>query len=255
MIVQGDAVLIRNLRYSCETSIHFCDPVLLLGTSDSPKSNPLRVTALPTSGVVRQIVAMAEPGGGIIPQVVSEYKIDPVVAENIRAVYPVYIRKGGNKTQIPQSSVATIMRGVGFNPSEAQIEDIITACKMKEESQTQRGYFECDNFEQQVAGMMFNNPGCLNRLPKEKVLKALNTIWLGRETLEPEELKSMFRERGDKFTVDEASSMVRAAQDSDTKLIYLDDWAELLSSDGIIAIPPSPNPLPPIKIGEDEEFP
>uniref|UniRef100_A0A7I4CVW6 Uncharacterized protein n=2 Tax=Physcomitrium patens TaxID=3218 RepID=A0A7I4CVW6_PHYPA len=174
MIVQGDAVLIRNLRYSCETSIHFCDPVLLLGTSDSPKSNPLRVTALPTSGVVRQIVAMAEPGGGIIPQVVSEYKIDPVVAENIRAVYPVYIRKGGNKTQIPQSSVATIMRGVGFNPSEAQIEDIITACKMKEESQTQRGYFECDNFEQQVAGMMFNNPGCLNRLPKEKVLKALN---------------------------------------------------------------------------------
>lgn len=100
--MQGDAVLIRNLRYSCETSIHFCDPVLLLGTSDSPKSNPLRVTALPTSGVVRQIVAMAEPGGGIIPQVVSEYKIDPVVAENIRAVYPVYIRKGGNKTQIPQ---------------------------------------------------------------------------------------------------------------------------------------------------------
>ena len=50
-------------------------------------------------------------------------------------------------------------------------------------------------------------------------------------------------QRGDRFTMDEGSKLVRAAEDFDTKLVYLDEYSDLLAKDGI---PPPPDPLEPI---------
>jgi hypothetical protein len=56
-------------------------------------------------------------------------------------------------------------------------------------------------------------------------------------------MQDVFLQRGDKFTLDEGSKMLKAAADFDTKLVYFDEYADLLANDGL---PPPPDPLEPI---------
>ena len=56
-------------------------------------------------------------------------------------------------------------------------------------------------------------------------------------------MQDVFLTKCDKFTLDECSKLAKAAADFDTKLVYFDEYADLLAKDGI---PPPPDPLEPI---------
>ncbi|KAG0567106.1 hypothetical protein M758_7G104000 [Ceratodon purpureus] len=177
------------------------------------------------------------------PVIDLRYPVPPELGDKMKAAFPYFLRKGGHKTQIPDNTVGTIMRCACINPTEVQVQEIFAACKAKEKNATQRGYFEYDNFEQQVAQMQFNNPGCFQRKSKEKIMEALDTIFKGKKTAEVNEIRDVFLTRCDKFTLDECSKLAKAAADFDTKLVYFDEYADLLAKDGI---PPPPDPLEPI---------
>ncbi|KAL3680558.1 hypothetical protein R1sor_023514 [Riccia sorocarpa] len=169
------------------------------------------------------------------------YPIDEKVQQTLRTAWTLLIKKNQKKkTEINEADVPTVMRSIGINPTEAQIQTLIAYAKTQDSPACSKNHLTYENFEQRVAETLHLQPELWVRKSRDQILAALHTICDYKDDIDGEKFKKLLMTKGDVMTDPEGSAMLRVARDRDTGMVYLDEYADILSKDAIPQPPPDP---------------
>ncbi|CAM6090046.1 unnamed protein product [Calypogeia fissa] len=174
-----------------------------------------------------------------VPKII--YPIDSKIQETLRKAWTLFIKKGQKKkTEIAEMDIATVMRSIAINPTETQVKEVIANTKAQDVTTISKGFVTYECFEQRMAESFQLEPDKYLRNSKERILAALHTISGGVNEMSAADLKKIMMTKGEVMTEQEAALMVRNAGDRDTGKVYVEEYADVLSKDGIPQPPPDP---------------
>ncbi|OAE23845.1 hypothetical protein AXG93_369s1390 [Marchantia polymorpha subsp. ruderalis] len=146
------------------------------------------------------------------------YPLEKKIQDTLRTAWTLFVKKNQKKkTEISEA--------------QAKGQDLPTCSK---------GFLTYENFEQRIAETLQKEPELWVRKTKEEILVAMNTLCDNKSQIEADKLKKILMAKGDVMTDPEGSAMLRTARDRDTGMVYIDEYADILSKDAIPQPPPDP---------------
>ncbi|GAQ82965.1 hypothetical protein KFL_001300290 [Klebsormidium nitens] len=164
-------------------------------------------------------------------------RLPPDLETLIREVFTLFELKGGDKKgEVEEKDVPTLIRGLGLNPTEAQLEELLAEMRTPvADAPKSKGppTVTFEKLEYAVRRAVSQRPAEFRRTPKETLLKALRAVDTGHKgCFEAEELKNLVMSSSTHpFSEEEAAELLQAATDSKTGKVYIDDVVELLGRD------------------------
>ncbi|BBN14395.1 hypothetical protein MPTK1_6g11320 [Marchantia polymorpha subsp. ruderalis] len=169
------------------------------------------------------------------------YPLEKKIQDTLRTAWTLFVKKNQKKkTEISEADVPNVMRSIGINPTETQIKTLIEYAKGQDLPTCSKGFLTYENFEQRIAETLQKEPELWVRKTKEEILVAMNTLCDNKSQIEADKLKKILMAKGDVMTDPEGSAMLRTARDRDTGMVYIDEYADILSKDAIPQPPPDP---------------
>ncbi|KAI5066141.1 hypothetical protein GOP47_0018765 [Adiantum capillus-veneris] len=127
-----------------------------------------------------------------------------------------------------------LLRSLGFNPSDAIIQEIILKAKSRQSAKITQGFLDYPYFEEAFAEAFTLRSAEFNRHSEDDILSAFRAITpSNQESLEPQYLRKQLMETENGFSHEEVDNMIRTFKDKDTGLLWHDDIAEVLANDGL----------------------
>ncbi|KAL2621420.1 hypothetical protein R1flu_001625 [Riccia fluitans] len=122
------------------------------------------------------------------------YPIDEKVQRCLRTAWTLLVKKNQKKkTEISEADVPTVMRSIGINPTEAQIETLIAYAKTQDLPTCSKNFLTYENFEQRVAETLHLQPELWIRKTKDQIMAALHTVCEYKDDIEGEKFKIFSR--------------------------------------------------------------
>jgi Ca2+-binding EF-hand superfamily protein len=122
------------------------------------------------------------------------------------------------------SEVGTIVRSLGFNPTELQLKELID----KMEDDANPGYVTIAAFLPVATRIIQDDE--IPRDSYETILRAFQVFDTeGRGYIEVEDLREALTAQGERFSEEEIESLIRACADSTTGRVMFEEYASLLA--------------------------
>lgn len=151
------------------------------------------------------------------------------LSKKIDELLVVFERDGAGVVDVRE--VATIVRAVGLNPSEAEVLEIIE--EIEEASSV--GYVKSGKLKHVVLQILMTS-GYKGRVvvrdSEQKIQKAFETLDReGKGYIPSEYLKELLTSMGERFSGEEIVEMINAAADPETGNIYYEEFASILATE------------------------
>ncbi|KAK9808641.1 hypothetical protein WJX72_001102 [[Myrmecia] bisecta] len=147
-----------------------------------------------------------------------------------REAFMVFEHKEGSK-MVDEKEIATVIRSMGINPSNAQIAEV--QAQLKEGAEDDFNLIPLETFERVIAEFVQAKRDELARADYHLLMRAFRafdpdkTGWIDAEVL-----KNLLLSKGEVFNGQEAGNMLGCAVDGDSGRIYYEDYAYVLATDG-----------------------
>uniref|UniRef100_A0A7S3DE38 EF-hand domain-containing protein n=1 Tax=Palpitomonas bilix TaxID=652834 RepID=A0A7S3DE38_9EUKA len=149
--------------------------------------------------------------------------------KKIQSAFSLADRDGKKTCDVKE--LGTVIRSLQFNPSEAQLHQIISECE--EDSDLPKGFIGLEKFQAVMLPVMLD-PGShgMVRDTEETIYKAFKALDPeNKGYIEADELRKALTSKGEMFSTEEINDLLTAATDMETGHIYYDDYAEILAED------------------------